>query len=446
MSRLPIRTRLTLVFTVAMAVVLAAMSIFVYSLVASDLSAALDRELRSRAQDLSVLVERNGSLEGAGSPFIEHGETFAELLAPDGRVLDATPTIGTFRLLNDAELERAAAGPIFVNRESVPGLDEPARMLAVPLERDGRRLVLVAGATRENRSETLSSLRDAFLIGGTVALLLSALGGYLLAGAALRPIEAMRRRAAEISATSLHERLPVAPTNDEVARLGETLNAMLGRLEDGLERERRFVADASHELRTPLALLRTELELARRRPRTPDELRLALDSAAAEVDRLSRLAEDLLVLARADEGRLALRREPIAVHDLLETVARRFGTQIDVAAPDGETIVGDRLRLEQALGNLVDNAQRHGGGTIRLEAERKDGRMELRVADDGNGFPAALLPHAFDRFTRGDEARAGGGAGLGLALVDAVARAHGGTARAANRDRMGAVVTLELPA
>ena len=273
MSRLPIRTRLTLVFTVAMAVVLAAMSIFVYSLVASDLSAALDRELRSRAQDLSVLVERNGSLEGAGSPFIEHGETFAELLAPDGRVLDATPTIGTFRLLNDAELERAAAGPIFVNRESVPGLDEPARMLAVPLERDGRRLVLVAGATRENRSETLSSLRDAFLIGGTVALLLSALGGYLLAGAALRPIEAMRRRAAEISATSLHERLPVAPTNDEVARLGETLNAMLGRLEDGLERERRFVADASHELRTPLALLRTELELARRRPRTPDELR-----------------------------------------------------------------------------------------------------------------------------------------------------------------------------
>ena len=142
------------------------------------------------------------------------------------------------------------------------------------------------------------------------------------------------------------------------------------------------------------------------------------------------------MLARADEGRLALRREPIAVHDLLETVARRFGTQIDVAAPDGETIVGDRLRLEQALGNLVDNAQRHGGGTIRLEAERRDGRMELRVADEGNGFPAALLPHAFDRFTRGDEARAGGGAGLGLALVDAVARAHGGTARAANRDRM----------
>ncbi len=160
MSRLPIRTRLTLVFTVAMAVVLAAMGIFVYSLVASDLSAALDRELRSRAQDLSALVERNGSLERTGSPFIEHGETFAELLGPDGRVLDATPTIGTFRLLNDAELERAAAGPIFVDRDSVPGLDEPARMLAVPLERQGRRLVLVVGChAREPVRDALEPAR-----------------------------------------------------------------------------------------------------------------------------------------------------------------------------------------------------------------------------------------------------------------------------------------------
>ena len=137
MSRLPIRTRLTLVFTVAMAVVLAAMGIFVYTLVARDLSAALDRELRSRAQDLSALVERDGSLEQTGSPFVEHGEAFAELLATDGRVLDATPTIGAFRLLNDPELERAAAGPSFVDRESVPGLDEPARMLAVPVDDAG---------------------------------------------------------------------------------------------------------------------------------------------------------------------------------------------------------------------------------------------------------------------------------------------------------------------
>jgi two-component system OmpR family sensor kinase len=215
---------------------------------------------------------------------------------------------------------------------------------------------------------------------------------------------------------------------------------MLARLEAGIARERRFVADASHELRTPLALLRTELELARRRPRPPEELRAALDSAAEEVDRLTRLAEDLLVLARVDEGRLSLRPEKIDVKDLLETVAGRFSEPIEVGAADGDSIVGDRLRLEQALGNLLDNARRHGAGTIRLEAERKQGRLELRVSDQGPGFSPELLPRAFDRFTRGDEARERGGTGLGLAIVAAVAKAHRGRARAA-----GSTVTIELP-
>jgi two-component system OmpR family sensor kinase len=215
---------------------------------------------------------------------------------------------------------------------------------------------------------------------------------------------------------------------------------MLGRLEAGMARERRFVADASHELRTPLALLSTELELARRRPRSSAELVAALDSAAEEVDRLVRLAEDLLVLARADERSLALQREPIDVRELLETVAGRFGGEPKVSAPDGETIVGDRVFLEQALSNLVDNARRHGAGTILLEAEKVDGRLLLHVRDEGPGFPPELLPRAFDRFTRADEARERGGAGLGLAIVAAIARAHDGRAHAAD-----STVTLELP-
>ena len=446
MSRLPIRTRLTLVFTVAMAVVLAAMGIFVYTLVARDLSAALDRELRSRAQDLSALVERGGSLEQTGSPFIEHGEAFAELLAPDGRVLDSTPTIGTFRLLDDAELERAAAGPSFVNRESVPGLDEPARMLAVPVDRG----VLVVGATRENRAESLESLRDAFLIGGTLALLLSAFGGYLLAGAALRPIEAMRRRAAEISASSLHERLPVAPTNDEVARLGETLNAMLGRLEDGLERERRFVSDASHELRTPLTMLRTELELALRRARTPEELEQSIRSAAEETDRLSRIADDLLLLARAEQGKLPLRAEPTDLVDVLETVRTRFGARaelegrpLSVDVDDSPVARVDRLRLEQALGNLVDNALRHGEGEITITAATRDSTAELHVLDEGPGFPDGFGAKAFEPFSRA--APSGDGSGLGLAIVATIIRAHDGEVAAAARTGGGADVWIRLP-
>jgi two-component system, OmpR family, sensor kinase len=263
----------------------------------------------------------------------------------------------------------------------------------------------------------------------------------------------MRRRAAAISSDRLEERLPLPTSRDEIARLGETLNAMLDRLESGMARERRFVADASHELRTPLALLRTELELALRRPRLPEELEAALRSAADEADRLTRLAEDLLVLARLDEGRLPLRVEQIDAGELLGTVARRFEARaagedraVEVDAEAAVNVLGDRLRLEQALGNLVDNALRHGSGRVRLEAGRSDGLAELRVRDEGRGFAPEFLPRAFDRFARADEARSSGASGLGLAIVDAVARAHGGTARAANGSSAGAVVVLAIPA
>jgi two-component system OmpR family sensor kinase len=429
-SRLPIRVRLSLAFAAAMALLLTALGAFLFLQVRSSLDEQVNAGLRAQAGAVSAGNLRGGAL-------VEEDESIRQLIGAEGSVLAASPQRLRSALVPPGGRTR------FIDRDIAELRSSPYRLLVTQAE-SGR--TVVVGASLEERNEALQGLLAALLVGGPIALVLATIAGYLLAGALLRPVELMRRRAAEISTETTGRKLPLPRAHDEIFRLGQTLNDMLARLEAGLIRERRFVADASHELRTPLALLRTELELARRRPRTADELRAALDSAAAEVDRLTRLAEDLLVLARADEGRLALRREPIAVHELLETVARRFGTQIDVATPDGETIVGDRLRLEQALGNLVDNARRYGGGTIRLEAERSDGRMELRVTDEGNGFPAALLPHAFDRFTRGDEARAGGGAGLGLALVDAVARAHGGTARAANRDRRGAVVTLELPA
>ena len=332
--------------------------------------------------------------------------------------------------------------------EDPPGRDGDWRVLARPATHGG---VLVAGAPLSSVHDALRRLLAQLLVAGPVGLALASLAGWLLASAALRPVEAMRRRAAVISAETPGERLPVPPGGDEIARLGATLNEMLARIEAGVERERRFVADASHELRTPLALLRTELELALRRKRPAEELEQALRSAAFETERLTRIAEDLLLLARSQEGGLPLQRRSVAVADLLAGVRGRFapraaesGREIGVEDADGIRVDADPLRLEQALDNLVENALRHGGGTIRLAARPAGETVELHVADEGTGFPPAFLDHAFERFTRSDEARAGGGTGLGLAIVDVIARAHGGSAGAANRER-GADVWISVP-
>jgi len=258
MSRVPIRVRVAAAFAVAMAIVLAATGLFVYARLGDDLARALDQDLRLRGQDLSALVrepDRTLAAESHGR-LIERGESFAQLLTPRGQVVDATPPLGGRPLLGVPDLRAALRRPRFVDRPSVPGLDEPARLLALAVQRGGVRRVLVVGATRENRAEALRSLRTELLIAGPIALGLATLLGYLLAGAGLRAVEAMRRRAAEISADRPGERLPVPTTGDELQRLGATLNAMLTRLETALERERGFVAEAGHELRTPLALLR----------------------------------------------------------------------------------------------------------------------------------------------------------------------------------------------
>lgn len=452
MSRLPIRIRLTLVFAVAMAAVIAGVGWLVYAHLANDLSRSLDQELRARAQDVSALVVHGGSLRATDNTLVERGESFAEFLNARGDVLDATPLIDGERLLTTAELGKALRDPVFADRGSVPGLDEPARMLAVPVQVDGRRAVLVVGATRENRAETLASLRAALLIGGPLALLLASLCGYWLAGTALRPIETMRRRVEEISASSIDERLPVPRARDEVRRLGETLNAMLARIEDGIARERHFVADASHELRTPLASLRTELDLALRRTRSAEELEAVIESAAAESERLARIADDLLLLAHSEQGRLPVHLEPTDVNDVLETVAARFAPRaaaerriVSTDASESPVAIADRLRLEQAIGNMVDNALSHGGGRVVLSAAGDEASVEVHVLDEGPGFPPLFLERAFDRFSRADEARRRRGSGLGLAIVDTVARAHRGTAHVANRVGGGADVWFTLP-
>ncbi len=431
MSRIPIRIRLTLFFAVAMAIVLAVVGLFVYSRVRADVDRALDNDLRSRGQALSALAETGGSVRSTGTP-----ETFAGLIRPGERS----------EVLSPKQLALAANRATFFDVSTIPGQDEPARVLALPLTRG----ILGVGSTLEHRNDTLESLQAAFLVGGPIALILMSVGGYLLAGAALRPIESMRQRAAEISASSLHERLPVPPADDEVSRLGRTLNEMLAGLEDALERERRFVADASHELRTPLATLRAELELALRRSRTTQEFENSIRSAAEETDRLSRIADDLLILARAEQGTLRLRREPTDLVDVVEKVRDRFGARaqlegrsLAVDADEAPVARVDRPRVEQALGNLVDNAFEHGRGPITITADSLDSSVELHVLDEGPGLPPELRDDAFKAFTRGSPS--GNGSGLGLAIVETIARAHEGSVGAKLRPDGGADVWIRLP-
>jgi two-component system, OmpR family, sensor kinase len=455
LSRVPIRLRVTLAFTAAMALVLVAVGFFLYFRLEARLDESIDNGLRSRAGEVSALARTPERTLGGShnASLIEPNESFAQVLTTAGRVVDSTPQLGDRRVLSRPELAQAAASPTFFERAGLPGIDANARLLAVPIDTPAGKLIVAVGSSLGDRNDALDGLAALFLIGGPAVLLLASLAGYLATAAALRPVEEMRQRAAAISAREPEERLPIPPAKDQLQRLGLTLNEMLVRIDATLERERRFVDDASHELRTPLTLHKTELELALRHGESEEELRAAIASGLEEIDRLVQLSEDLLVVARSEDGRLALALEQLSVTDLLTTVAERFGVRASESgrplAVDGEAglvVDGDRLRLEQALTSMVDNALRHGEGGVRIWAAADRGRVKLHVSDRGGGFPPEFAPRAFERFSRADAARGQGGTGLGLAIVETIALAHGGRAGAANEPAGGADVWIEIPA
>jgi signal transduction histidine kinase len=442
-SRLPIRARLTAAFALAMVVVLAAAAVFVYVRLETDLNESVTAGLESRAA--AVAASGQASAGAAG----EDEEGFAQVVAPDGEGQDSAGGVGSRSVLTSWELTRAARGEKVLVERRVPGIEGTARVLA---ESAGGGQVVTVGQSLDDRDETLAGLVTSFAAGGPIAVLLASLLGYGLAATGLRPVEAMRRRAADVSLERDGERLPLPVARDEIRRLGQTLNAMLDRMRDSFERERRFVADASHELRTPVAVIKTELEGALRAGGHDPPVREALVAAVEECDHLAQLAEDLLVLARSGDGRLPVRPSELAAAELLEGVRQRFGDrarararEIKVENADGLRLVADELRLRQALGNLVDNALRYGDGDVVLRSRAVGDAAELEVADSGRGFPPELQDRAFERFTRGDSARTRGGTGLGLAIVRAIAEAHGGSASIVS-DAPGATVRISLPA
>ena len=444
MSRVPIRVRLTLPFAAAMAIVLAASGAFVYIRVGQQLLAGIDTNLRGQLAEVrSNASEPRRSLIDQDA---SEGPSVAAIELPSGGVLARTPAtfagVPPIPKLSSTRLRTTA----------IRGLHGPWRVAERPEQLAGRRVVLVVARPLAARDETLDKLARGFAVVAPAALVLAVLAGYGLAAAALRPVEAMRRRAAAVSAREPGQRLPVPAAKDELGALAVTLNDMLARLEAAIDHERNFVSDASHELRTPLALLRAELDLALRKPRSRDELERAIRSAADEADRMTRLAEDLLLVARADQGRLPVRLEHVPTADLLQRVRERFeaqaqlvGREVRVSASTGVVAHVDPVRIEQALGNLVDNALQHGSGVVQLGDHVDAGAVELHVVDEGPGFPPGFTERAFDRFSRADDARSEGGTGLGLSIVAVIAEAHGGEAHAANRAGAGADVWITLP-
>ena len=418
-GRLPVRLKLTLAFTIAIAAVLTATALFLYLRLRTELDNRIDQSLEARLELVSNRLQN-----GSGGPRAlaravargEEGSGFVQIVLPGSRtVVGAREGLGDEPILGRADLARLAAdGGTYDLQSGQPELG-PIRIVAAPVVVGAHRYLIAVGATLEERNEALSNVRTLLLIGGPVALILAALTGWVVIGAALRPVD-----------------------------------RMVVRLEEGLRRERTFVADASHELRTPLTQLKMELELMRQERPEGDEFDAAIEAAVGDTDRLSALSEDLLVLARADRDRLPVNREEVDVGALFATVAARYPAKTVEIGAAGEgrasafTIGADRSRLEQALGNLVDNALAHGSPPVTLSAVRRPTTIELHVTDAGGGFPPDFIPRAFDRFSQASPGDGGSGTGLGLAIVRAIAEAHGGTAGVRNGDG-GADVWLAFP-
>ena len=444
--RLPIRTRLTAVFAGLTLAVVVISGVALILRFRHELDRTIDEALLDRAGVITASEDRARSVRFVGRA----DETFAQLLDEQGRrILAASHDMGERPLPLPPAIDTRKAG--FVDAV-VKTAEEPvhARLYARRLH-DGS--ILVIGQDTEDQRDAARRLAVLIGIGSPLVVVAITILGWILAGAALRPVERLRAEAAAISTIEPSRRLPVPRTGDELQWLAETLNDMLDRLNEALDRERRFIDEASHELRTPIGVLRAEVDLALKGSRDREELEAALRSVRQESERLTRLSQDLLVLARSDRGRLPVHRADVDVSELLERVASEFedraGTQGVRLRSESSGIRAsvDRDRIRQAMENLIDNALRHTehGGEIVLRAGRDRDALTLEVVDSGTGFPPGLLDRVFEPFARVDGRGNDEGAGLGLAIVKAVAEAHGGTAFAENAEAGGAAVRIELP-
>ena len=294
------------------------------------------------------------------------------------------------------------------------------------------------------------------LVIGPLALAVALGGGWFLAGRALRPMEAITEAARRIAAGDLTQRLSASQSSDEIGRLAGTFNEMIARLEGSFRQIQRFSADASHELRTPLTVMKGETELALRRPRSAEDYRLVLESSLEEIDRMTRIIDDLLFLSRADLGEIRMERRPVRLDALVEDIQRQAavlgqeqGIEVLITLVQPATVLGDELRLRELVLNLVENAVKYSrpGDQVEMALAQEESIARLTVTDHGIGIPAEAQSRIFDRFYRTDDARAHDpkGTGLGLAICKWIAEVHQGRIEVHSELGKGSRFTLILP-
>lgn len=449
-ARLPIAARIAALTTATLIAILVLMGVVVRGRFGGVLREEVDRRLidvahteasaleDARQEDVSDLIRPTGGRVSG----LE-----VQVLSADGTVVAATEGLaGADGLVSGGALVRVAAGVPVYGDASIDGRSR--RFVGVSLADDSERIVAVA-APIQDVTDAETALMAVYVPAAVMAAAGAAIAGWWIASRSLAPLRELTAQAEAIGALDLSQRLPAAPTADEVGRLGMKLNRMLDRLEGAWRRERQLTAEISHELRTPLAIMRAELELILD-GRRDERLRTAVNSVLEEVDRTAGVIEDMLLLARADADVVLDRPEPVDLGELARRTTERFsamaaGKRVALRASGEARLDGDPPAIERAVANLVDNALRHTpeSGTVEIEVEQRDRGARLVVRDTGSGAPPDELGRMFDRYARA-EPRRGGAAGLGLSIVAAVAASHGGNVQARNRPEGGLETIVEL--
>ena len=456
-----VRTRLTLWYAGVLALSLIAFAFVIYYAAGNIFHERQDKSLRSTAQTVaSAYLEELGEVHSVAKA----GETvLAELSFPDRhvqltdsnglRLASSGNLTGSTITIPDATLAQARERG--VAHVTANGL----RVAVVPLSSDRTLGFAEVGEPLSVVEDGLRELRRDLFLGVPLVLLLASAGGYFLARKSLAPIASMNSQTQRISAENLSSRLDVTTPRDELGRLATTINDLLARLESSFTEQQRFIADASHELRTPLAVLRGETEVALGKTRTVDEYEKSLSLIQDEAERLSRIVEDLFLLAREPiNTRAVLNEEPISLNEAVKDCARaaqvlaaRKGVRLKLETdPPSIALNGDEELIKRMILNLLDNAVKYTppGGEISLALARENGNAEIVVSDNGIGIPETDQARVFDRFYRVDRARARalGGAGLGLSIAQWIVEAHGGEIGVTSAPGRGSTFRVTLPA